>query len=240
MQKTFRVLTANLMAGGADARALVALVRREQPDLAAFQELGPEQAGALEAAGVFRSRRLDARGDGNGLGMAARHPAEFERLLLPGRDGWVASVRPEEAPGGLEVLNVHLTPPHHLPPWSMLAARRAQIAALRRHLLAPTPQPRILVGDLNSTPIFPAYRALTERLADAALLHAAVDGGVTYPTWAPRPGWRRLLRLDHVLVDPRLRVAGLRVADLPGSDHAALVVDLILPDGPLSAPGDRI
>jgi endonuclease/exonuclease/phosphatase (EEP) superfamily protein YafD len=236
MQQTFRILTANLMAGGADPHALLALLGLETPDVAAFQELGRGQARAVEASGLFRSQRLDARADGDGLGVAARHPAAFERLPLPGRDSWIASVRPEGAPAGVEIINVHLTPPHHLPPWSMLAARRHQVARLRRHLRAPAVQPRVLVGDLNSTAFFPAYRALTAHLADAALLHASLDGGVTFPTWAPRPGWRRLLRLDHALVDPRLRVAGLRVADLPGSDHAALIVDLVLPGASRLAP----
>jgi endonuclease/exonuclease/phosphatase family metal-dependent hydrolase len=237
MPTRIRVLTANLMAEGADPHALAALLKRESPDVAAFQELGRGQARALEASGLFRSRRLDARADGNGLGIAARHPAAFARLPLPGRDGWIASLRHAETGSAVEIINVHLTPPHHLPPWAMLAARRRQIEMLRRHLGAPAPHPRILVGDLNSTPVFPAYRALTVHLADAALLHAALDGGVTYPTWAVRPGWRRLLRIDHALVDPRLQVAGLRVADLPGSDHAALIVDLVLPDGPPLAQG---
>jgi endonuclease/exonuclease/phosphatase (EEP) superfamily protein YafD len=239
MQTKIRVLTANLMADGADARALVTLLEREAPDIAAFQELGRGQARALEASGLFRSLRLDARADGLGLGVAARHPAAFERLPLPQRDGWIASVRAGGEGAGVEVINVHLTPPHHLPPWGMLAARRAQVAALERRLRAPAPQPRILVGDLNSTPIFPAYRALASHLADAALLHAAFDGGITRPTWAPRPGWRRLLRIDHVLVDPRLQVAGLRVADLPGSDHAALIVDIVLTGPGGSAPEAR-
>jgi endonuclease/exonuclease/phosphatase family metal-dependent hydrolase len=96
------------------------------------------------------------------------------------------------------------------------------------HLTAAGGRRRVLLGDLNSTTLFPAYRTLTQRLADAALAAASRNGGRTYPTWAPRPGWPRLLRIDHVLVDPSLYVESLRVLDLPGSDHAALLVDLLL------------
>jgi endonuclease/exonuclease/phosphatase family metal-dependent hydrolase len=37
------------------------------------------------------------------------------------------------------------------------------------------------------------------------------------------------LTLDHVLVDPRIGVTALAVAAVRGSDHRALVADLVLP-----------
>jgi endonuclease/exonuclease/phosphatase family metal-dependent hydrolase len=35
--------------------------------------------------------------------------------------------------------------------------------------------------------------------------------------------------LDHVLVDPRIGVAAVDLVHVPGSDHRALVADLVLP-----------
>jgi hypothetical protein len=189
-----------------------------------------------------------------GSALLLRHPAEVRRLPLPRRNGWIAELRlratwqageapasaPAAAGGGgssprigrgaaLEVISVHITPPHHLPPWEMARQRREQIQALRAHLAAGGGGPSVLLGDLNSTTLFPAYRALTRHLADAALAAASRNGGRACPTWAPRPGWPRLLRIDHALVDPSLHVESLRVVDLPGSDHAALLVELRLP-----------
>jgi endonuclease/exonuclease/phosphatase (EEP) superfamily protein YafD len=50
-------------------------------------------------------------------------------------------------------------------------------------------------------------------------------------TWRPlRLPWPRLT-IDHVLIDPRIAVAAVDLVRLPGSDHRALVVDLVLPAG---------
>jgi endonuclease/exonuclease/phosphatase family metal-dependent hydrolase len=38
------------------------------------------------------------------------------------------------------------------------------------------------------------------------------------------------LALDHVLVDPRISVAAVEFASVRGSDHRALVADLVLPE----------
>lgn len=247
-------MTANL-GGRIDPRALAAILRREAPDVLALQELGPEQALAIESTGLYAHGETDPRPGTEGNGLLSRNPAELRRFPLPGRDAWIARVqilRPADAPAGgeagavrpapradptapgpaastLEVIAVHLTPPHHLPPWRMVRQRRAQVFALREYLASAPDGPRVLLGDLNSTPIWPAYRALSARLADAAILVASLDGGRTVPTWGPRPGWPRLFRIDHALISPHVRVESLRVLDLPGSDHAALVADIALP-----------
>ena len=221
-----RLMTANLMGRrGADARALAALVEREAPDVLALQELAPEQARALAATGLFPHGGMEPLDDLRGSALLLRHPGEVRRLPLPRRNGWIAEMH---APALLGIIGVHITPPHHLPPWEMARQRQEQIRALCAHLTAAGGRRRVLLGDLNSTTLFPAYRALTEHLADAALAAASRNGGRTYPTWAPRPGWPRLLRIDHALLDPTLYVESLRVLDLPGSDHAALRVDLLL------------
>jgi endonuclease/exonuclease/phosphatase family metal-dependent hydrolase len=235
MDGRVRLLTANLKNGGADPRALVEILRRAEPDVAAFQEIDAAQARAVEESGLFAHGRLDPRADSTGLGLVLRHPAQVRRLALPQRDAWIAEMR---VPGGagrgaaLEILCVHITAPHQLPPWDMVRQRRDQVRTLRDHLARAGPRPRVLLGDLNSTALFPAYRSLTRALGegvslvDAALLAASRNGHRPALTWAPRPGWPRLLRIDHALVDPCLQVEAVRAVNLPGSDHAALVVDV--------------
>lgn len=243
MTHRFRLMTANLFAGGADPDALRRILERERPDVLALQEVSPGQARAIEATGLLPHGEMEPRRDTGGLGLLLRHPGSVRRLRLPRRDAWIAEIRDWDGrnaagagpPGGplaagpLEVINVHITPPHHLPPWRMVSQRRAQVRALRAHLDASPEVPRVLLGDLNSTPLFPAYRALAAPLADAALLAASRNGGHALPTWSPRPGWPRLLRIDHALVHPILEVGAVRVIDLPGSDHAALLLDITVP-----------
>lgn len=249
-------MSANLRAGGVEPADLRLILEHEAADVVALQELALEQARAIEAIRLYPHGQMDPRQDTCGLGLLSRLPASLRRLPMPRRDAWIAHIQlsgagagnvaaagagdgaaagaePAGIPAasGLEVINVHITPPHHLPPWRMLRQRRGQIRALRAHLASAPRTLRVLLGDLNSTPIFPAYRALARLLVDAALLAAARRGGRPPGTWGPRPGWPRLLRIDHALVHPAIEVEAARQVDLPGSDHAALLVDLLFPSG---------
>jgi endonuclease/exonuclease/phosphatase family metal-dependent hydrolase len=105
--------------------------------------------------------------------------------------------------------------------------RRGQVDGLAAYLSSAEPRPRVLVGDLNSTPRWPAYRRLAAELDDAALIAAARFGRAAAPTWGPYPGSPRLLRIDHVLVDA-FEVLDFRVVPIAGSDHSAVVADLVV------------
>jgi endonuclease/exonuclease/phosphatase family metal-dependent hydrolase len=82
--------------------------------------------------------------------------------------------------------------------------------------------PHALLGDLNTSPAAPELRPLFERLRDAWSV-AGEDDGFTYPASAPR------VRIDYILVSPPLRVGAARVPALQGSDHLPLVAELALP-----------
>jgi hypothetical protein len=47
-------------------------------------------------------------------------------------------------------------------------------------------------------------------------------------TW-PSGGLARWLAIDHVLADRRIAVAGFSVHRVAGTDHRAIIADLILP-----------
>jgi endonuclease/exonuclease/phosphatase family metal-dependent hydrolase len=220
-----RVLSANLCLGRADAEALVALVRAVDATVVAVQELGPAQAAVIGAA--LPHGKLDPTPDGVGLGIALRHPGRVERLALPQRDARVARLAPEDWAGlarPVEIVNAHLANPVFGVP-AAWRHRRGQVAGLAAYLASAEACPRALVGDLNSTPRWPAYRRLVAELDDAAAVAAARRGRRTEPTWGPTPAAPRLLRIDHVLVDA-FDVVDFRVFRLPGTDHSAVVADL--------------
>lgn len=216
-----RLISANLRHGGADPGALRDLIERENAAIVAVQELGPGLAEML--GGLLPHGKLEPTPDGLGLGVALRRPAVVERLPLPARDARVARLETEDWPEldeRIEILNVHIAAPHTRH-WHR---RGGQVAALEAYL-ENAPGPRVLVGDLNATPLWPVYRRLAARLDDAASRVAARAGRAPCRTWGPTPGAPRLFRIDHVLVDA-LEVHDLRVVALPGSDHSAVVVDL--------------
>ena len=220
-----RVLSANLRHGLADAEAFAALVQSLGATVVAVQELGPRVADRLGA--LLPHGKLEPTEDGHGLGIALRHPGAVERLPLPDRDACVARLAAADWPGlarDVEVVNAHLANPVFGMPacWSH---RRGQVGGLADYLSGAAPCPRALVGDLNSTPSWPAYWRLTELLDDAALIASARAGRAAERTWGPYPGAPRLLRIDHVLVDA-LDVLEFRVVPIQGSDHSGVLADL--------------
>ncbi len=220
-------MSANLANSGADPEAFAQLVRVIEPDVVAVQELAPEQAEALR--GVLPFGRLEPARDHTGMGIALRWPGTARRLLLPYRPAWVAELPPVAATSGaeaIEIVNVHIAAPHAPAFWRALGRRRGQLQSLEAYLDTTPRRRRAVVGDLNATPLWPLYRRLAARFTDAAVEAAGRNGGHLRATWGPWPGSPRLLRIDHVLVSG-LAVRSLQVAPIEGSDHSALVVDLL-------------
>ena len=83
----------------------------------------------------------------------------------------------------------------------------------------------MLVGDFNSTPLWPAYHRVCARMNDAALMVARRRGERPARTWGPWSGAPRLLRIDHGFV-AGAEPEGFRVVEVPGSDHSAVVLDV--------------
>lgn len=105
--------------------------------------------------------------------------------------------------------------------------RLAQIEALLGPLWMGDPRcaaPRLLCGDLNCRPGSPEHRRLEGTLVDVALVSPPAGASATFPALRP------LVRLDHVLVSPDVRVLRTEVPRSRelrrASDHLPLVVDL--------------
>jgi len=224
-----RVLTVNMRYGGGSPDALVALARRA--DVLSVQELTPELARALDAAGlpdVMPERVVDARRGSEGIGLYAHRP--LERRTVPGRRHNPLVAAALAVGGGLvvEVVAVHSTAPV-----------RWQVGAWRDDLRAlPSATPRgplrVLAGDFNAT----LDHAELRRLLDTGYEDAAAEiGAGLRGTW---PAGRRLpppVAIDHVLADPRIGVRAYSVQAIPGTDHRAVLAELVLPQ--TSSAGGR-
>ena len=199
-------------------------------DVVAIQEASPAHFESLS--------RLLPHGDfepgerNTGVGIALRHAAAPGRLPLVWRDAIVARLEPADWPGlekPLRIMTVHIAAPHvYLPPGWGLLLRRRQVRMLEPHLNGE--DPTVLVGDFNATPRWPAYRRIVSCMSDAAIGAAQVQGKQLEPTWGPRVGGRRLLRIDHAFAHG-VRPHDFHVAPIEGSDHAAIVLDLAGCDG---------
>ena len=84
---------------------------------------------------------------------------------------------------------------------------------------------RVLCGDLNATPLWPAYRRLVGYYSDGIVRARKREGRRPVRTWGPTTYGPRLLRIDHVLVSGLVVTAAATVR-IDGSDHLGVVADL--------------
>jgi endonuclease/exonuclease/phosphatase family metal-dependent hydrolase len=224
---TIRIVSANLCNGSADAAAFAEVLRVHAVDVAALQELSPEQAEAVGA--ILPFGRLAPARDHTGMGIALSRPARERTLKLPVRDARIAELDPAVWPGlaaPLELLNVHILGPHVAPLWRSFARRRKQLRCLLAYLDATHGRRQLLVGDFNATSLSPAYRRIAARRFDAARLAAPPRRPWAAPTWGPWCWAPRVLRIDHAFLQ-NLTVENVRVVRVAGSDHSALIVDVV-------------
>jgi endonuclease/exonuclease/phosphatase (EEP) superfamily protein YafD len=222
-----RLMTTNLLhRDGASAEALRDALDMIKPDLLAVQELTAPLKDTISER--FPHHLVAPRPNGDGVGMAADRPVSFYELPMAYRSGMIATLDPEDWPefgGPVEVFNLHLGNPIERWPWTMARIRRAQIEAVEQQVASASPR-RIVCGDLNATPLWPAYRRLLRAHRDGILEAAARQGKHPARTWAQTRTGPRLLRIDHVLVSG-MRVVSAETVRIAGSDHLAVVADLI-------------
>lgn len=222
MDGRLRILSVNLLNGRASPASLRAVLDRTRPDVVAAQELAPNTATVLAERYGFGD--VDPRRDYHGRALVASAPMDVAELPLPYRSGLRG--RLDLGGGDLSVVAVHLANP--VLPRLRLLERRAQVRALMDELDGAGPL--VLVGDLNSTPLWPAYRRLTTRLADGVAAWARATGRRAPATWGFRPSGTATLRIDHVLVRG-IEVVDVAVHRVVGTDHRALVADLVRVSG---------
>ncbi|WP_092807281.1 endonuclease/exonuclease/phosphatase family protein [Klenkia marina] len=221
-----RIVSANLLHGRADPRAVVDLVRRLDADVLCLVELTPAADEAFRASGLPELLPHEhVRGHRPGAPPAAGGAVwtrleVLERGGAPGRfEQPVVRLAVPGAPD-LEVTAVHTDPPVTRSRTRRWEREMAQLPGATDDVL------RVLAGDFNATPDHATFRRLLARgYADAG----ARTGRALVHTWSPEQRPQPRLTIDHVLADRRVGVAAFSVHDLPGSDHRALAAELVLP-----------
>ena len=155
-----RIISANL-ARVADAVLFAKLAHSLGADAVAVQELATRQA--QELASKFPFGRLEV--SPHRMGIALARPAVVHEIPLAARSAYAVEVA-DSADEQITIVNVHIIAPHAAAPWKIASLRRRQVRDLDAYL-GSAPRPLVLVGDLNSTALWPAYRRLTRTLTDA-------------------------------------------------------------------------
>jgi endonuclease/exonuclease/phosphatase (EEP) superfamily protein YafD len=225
--RRLRVATVSLRLGLVEPAPVLDLVRRHDVDVLSVQELTPEAERGLRAAGLDdllpTSYVIPARPgvvpSASGA-VWSRFPIG-ERRAVPGEFEQPTVTFPADGGPDLELTAVHITPPSTF--GASVRNWASDLAAL------PSPEPavlRVLAGDFNASLDHAALRAVLDRGYDDA---ARVVGRALTWTWRPLHWPFPRLTLDHVLIDPRIGVAAVDVVPVRGSDHRAVVAELVLP-----------
>jgi endonuclease/exonuclease/phosphatase (EEP) superfamily protein YafD len=222
-----RIATVSLRLGRVRPEPVLELVRRYDVDVLSVQELTPRAEERLLAAGLTdllpHGHVIPARPrsvpSASGALWSRRPFVEVGAVTGTFEQPAVRLLRPDGR--DVEIVAVHTMPPAPSP--ARVRCWSDDLAAL------PGPEAgvlRVLAGDFNATLDHAALRAVLARgYVDAARATGRAGAWTWRPLRAPLPR----LSLDHVLVDPRIGIAALAITGVRGSDHRALIADLVLP-----------
>ena len=217
-----RVATLNLKFGQGDVDQVIALVKSENLDILALQELPAKTARELDAAGLAElmpyriESKLNTSSGANGTALYSRTPLSEETKV----DGYVHGVVTATVTLGGEsstVIVAHPVSPR-LPDTSDWSGELRSLAALSEGFDGPV----MVLGDLNSTWDHASFRALLE----AGLVDAADQAGAGYvPTFPSQFLPLPVTAIDHVLTrDVDFVAREYRSFTIEGTDHRGLVV----------------
>lgn len=221
MGSTFRLMTANLLHERCDADDLARVLADVDPDVLVTQELAPHCAEVVYA--TYPNHRLRPSIDFTGRGIATRLDAEFGEIDMPDRPGTSALLSVDGTV--VRLAGVHLLNPINFPWWAAARSRRRQLDALSAWLGSGDDRPTVVAGDFNASPAWPAYKLMARTMTDLVVEWAERVNRETEATWGWRPGWPRLLRIDHVF-GSRVYALDVEVRPIASTDHAAVIVDI--------------
>ena len=216
-----RMATSNLQYGQGEAAAVVALVREQEVDVLAVQELTPEAVDRLAAAGLdalLPHRYVQPLPRAGGTGMWSRWPLREQRDIPGAVSANLLALTDVPGVGPVTVGALHPMRPE------LLSSRRwRQDHALVRDVLDGLGGPVALAGDFNATLDHgPMRRLQADGYADAG---DQVGAGLVR-TWPHGLGVPALIGIDHVLTRGGLAASTVRAARIPGTDHGAVVATL--------------
>jgi endonuclease/exonuclease/phosphatase (EEP) superfamily protein YafD len=213
-------MTANLLHEHGDVADFARVLGDYDPDVVVTQELGPGPARVL--ADAYPHHRLRPAVGFTGRGIATRLDVEFGNIPMPGRDGTSALLRVEDLT--VRLAGVHLLNPIHFPWWVSARNREAQLDGLFEWVHTGS-GPTVVAGDFNASPRWAAYKRMSRHFDDLVVEWAGANERRVERTWAWRPGWPLLLRIDHVF-GSGVEAANVEVVEIRGTDHRGIVVDL--------------
>jgi vancomycin resistance protein VanJ len=239
-----RVLTINQLYTNTRTADLVAAIRAQQADIVTIQELTPRLAAAAkqQLLDLYPYQVLAAGDRDLGLGVLSRYPLR----LAEREQEYIAQRMMVDVDGrAVALINVHPRAPQvrtrrlrQFHPVKLILNYDTTLRGRELPRLLETIDaidgPLIVAGDFNTSDREPPYAELNQRLHDA-FGETGWGFGFTFPNdnrlarlRVPFP----LVRIDYIWSNGGVLPAASRViCDFGGSDHCAVVADLVLETG---------
>jgi endonuclease/exonuclease/phosphatase (EEP) superfamily protein YafD len=228
-----RVVSYNTFVGAPDAEHVLALIEATDPDVVLLQEVFAPREETLLAVleDTYPHHRVD-RSQGVGAVMVlSRHPIEDVEPVVDAtaRSRGTSVVHLDVDGRRIQVASLHLISPCPACGPTLLGrlqledtVRRAEVDAILAQL--DPALPAVVGGDLNSGERSAAYRRFVAAGFTDPQRDVGSGMGFTWPSGGRMPP---LVRIDWVLLRD-LDATAARVDAAPGSDHRAVVVDVVL------------
>jgi endonuclease/exonuclease/phosphatase (EEP) superfamily protein YafD len=196
-------------------------MERHQPDVIVVQEVNDDWAHSLQAlSATYPFFEVLPREDGSGIALYSRCP--FERLPFVSPEGDVRPgilVRLDFARRKVSLLSIHPRAPIRRGHFALRNDVLGAAAIYARDL----PDPKICVGDLNTSPWSPFYQDFARQ---TKLINVRKGFGLL-PSWPTFMGFSWLMiPIDHCLVSDDIRVVRVQTGERIGSDHLPLLVEM--------------
>jgi endonuclease/exonuclease/phosphatase (EEP) superfamily protein YafD len=216
------LVSINVLTSNTNKPAVLAYLRSCDPDIIVALEVDAAWAAALaELSAGWPHAIVEPRGDNFGIALLAKRPPREQRVREFGDTGVPSIVATFADPAGdYTVIATHPVPPKS-PDYAR--DRDVQLRAIAQ-LVAASPLPCIVAGDLNATPWSAAFRDL---IATSGLRDTALGRGVQ-ATWNAR-AWTPRIPIDHILAPPGTEILRRAVGPFVGSDHFPVEAEIRLP-----------
>lgn len=215
-----RIWMQNVHSSNRQYDRVLASIREADPDVILVLEV---TAGWRQALAVLENdypyHLIEAREDNFGIAFFSRVPVAESRVVdFSGYDVPSVQAALNWAGRSVEFIGTHPVPAAGP---AQFRVRNWQLRDLARET-ATSPRPVVVAGDFNLSPFSRTYATL---LREGGLRPAGVPWRFT---WNPRRLPLMGVRIDYVLVSEEWAVARSEVGRFHGSDHRALVTELVL------------
>ena len=216
--KSYRLLTSNVLTSNHQHQRLIELIRTEQPDIVVVLEINHDWTQDLERlADEYPYRHLHPEEHNFGIGVLSKIPwtaveTKFsETIELP----WI------KTKFDLEGKPVELIAVHPLPPMGSRNSKLRNDEMMNVSSQFNPQASRVMTGDFNMPPWSPWFARVT---SNSQTVDAARGFGPTR-TWQVFPTIVGGLKIDHALLSNDFYVHDFRVGPDIWSDHRPIIVD---------------